>query len=69
TGPQAWKASFAKGKPSVTQRDGVTSKFGPTVGSGLGKPKAAYGMPAKVYFTQPDHHLSSHTNCHYYLNT
>ncbi|KAH9434110.1 hypothetical protein MCOR02_006134 [Pyricularia oryzae] len=52
-GPQAWKASFAKGKPSVTQRDGVTSKFGPTVGSGLweggryGKPKAAYGMPAK----------------------
>ncbi|TLD06412.1 uncharacterized protein PgNI_08508 [Pyricularia grisea] len=33
--PQAWKASFAKGKPSVTQRDGVTSKFGPTVGGCL----------------------------------
>ncbi|TLD29294.1 hypothetical protein PspLS_03496, partial [Pyricularia sp. CBS 133598] len=33
--PQAWKASFAKGKSSVTQRDGVTSKFGPTVGGCL----------------------------------
>ncbi|TLS24139.1 hypothetical protein PpBr36_08349, partial [Pyricularia pennisetigena] len=35
TGPLAWKASFAKGKPSVTQKDGATSKFGPTVGGCL----------------------------------